>query len=144
MIRHGLLLITAAALLCSLSGCSDAAVSAEDNLDAAIQKEHPGATVYLSSRDVDGVGSFVPDEEQPDLLIMSHCFNPDRVDMPSIKVMQDSVVIAEGSSGCEGGVGYVGMTPALFDPEGGEVTVEISPEDAKDMAFRLIGYTSSF
>ena len=135
-----------AALLvcCSLSGCASARDSAEDAMDNDVQKDFVGASVYVSSRDVEGSATFMPDPSLPDLMLMANCFKADRDDIPLMKVTQDDVLITEFGTACEGGDGYGGMRPALFDPAGGEVTVEITSEDAQVMTFRVIGYTAPF
>lgn len=133
-------LISACVVLGSVVGCSNAARTAEETLDRAVESEYPSGVVYLSSRDSGVSESFMPDAGQPLLMIMTNCFNPAREDMPSIKLSQDSEVIAQFGGVCADGNGHIGMVPALFDAKAGKVTVEIAPEDAKDLAFRLIGY----
>ncbi len=143
MIKKSLSLVTATVLLSFLCGCTDAADSAEKYLDAGVERNYPESTLYLTSRDVDGSASFMPDPGQPDLMLLGTCFNNDRDDRPSIEVFQNSELITEFDTDCVGGEGYVGLVAELFNTDGGEVTVEISLEDAQDFAFRVLGINAS-
>ncbi len=131
-----------AVLLCSVLGCSgDAKESAEDHLDAEIPKAYPAGVVYLTSRDgFSGSAAFTPDSSQQMLALVGNCFTDDRDDMPELRVMQGSELLTTFGIYCSSDEGYGAMVPALFDPDGEDVTIEISEADAKDFVFRIVGY----
>ena len=132
----------AAVLLCSVLGCSgDAKASAENHLDEEIPKAYPAGVVYLTSRDgFSGSATFTPDRSQQMLAIVGTCFATDRDDMPELRMLQGSELVTTFGTYCSSDEGWGAMVPALFDPDGEEVTIEISEADAKDFAFRVVGY----
>lgn len=142
MLKKCVSLVAAMMMASSLIGCgASASETAEKHLDSEVAKTYPSGTVYLSSRDgFTGSATFTPDGVSRQLAVVTSCF-ADRDATVEVTVTQDSVLVGGGEVSCSSeGLGTITLTSSGLDLNGGDMTVDMSEEDAQDMALRIVGF----